>query len=573
MTQRVSNKIEAVYEHWEPLDDEEFGRAMTDFKEFCRNSLVLDANGTPVTFIMNKPQELVAETILRTLDPMMKKQPCPSIKILIHKSRQMGITTILLKLEQYFMTKTKNLNALHIMPTEEECDELKDRKLIPLLQGTHPDLMASMFSTANYVDFNDFNGVILNNRLRYMPSGTRGSGHGRTIHLLVEDEYAKYPDVFTLESGILPAMKGNTARVVLFTAKGMNHAYDLSKEAQRTDNSWVYLFLPWYLMDEYELDPNSPEAHRRFHEALDKDTPLDNFTDYDYFIFSELKKAGIPKSKWLRKAAWYDFIFREDAKRDWTYMFENYPTVADESFRASGSPIFDAIKVNEWRNKKFKTLDVFTSNGQTEFRYVDDGVIREYEPPMQGHTYIIGVDPADGEVKGDDSALVVWDVMQDKIKAVCAYNNVISQNDFAELVSLIGMRYNEAMVVPERNTGQLMIKWLVEVCQYTNIFADVAKVTGYNNLGVYTTPGAKNEMIARLKYLIANGYYEDFDPTFCFQANYFTFEKTPSGALRAAAAAGHHDDAVMCRCVATMALDMDRFGTYNSQILREGKRF
>lgn len=42
--------------------------------------------------------------------------------------------------------------------------------------------------------------------------------------------------------------------------------------------------------------------------------------------------------------------------------------------------------------------------------------------------------------------------MQDKVKAVCAYNNVLSQNDFAELVSLIGMRYNEAMVVPERNT-------------------------------------------------------------------------------------------------------------------------
>ena len=122
MTQRVTNKIESVYEHWEPLSDEEFDKAMTDFKEFCRQSIVLDANGNPVTFILNKPQELVAETILRTLDPMMKKQPCPSIKILIHKSRQMGITTILLKLEQYFMTKTKNLNALHIMPTEEECD-------------------------------------------------------------------------------------------------------------------------------------------------------------------------------------------------------------------------------------------------------------------------------------------------------------------------------------------------------------------------------------------------------------------------------------------------------------------
>lgn len=41
MAQRVTNKIESVYEHWEPLDDEEFDKAMTDFKEFCRQSIVL----------------------------------------------------------------------------------------------------------------------------------------------------------------------------------------------------------------------------------------------------------------------------------------------------------------------------------------------------------------------------------------------------------------------------------------------------------------------------------------------------------------------------------------------------
>lgn len=568
-----NNQLEAVYEHWKPLTDQQFELSMTDFKEFCRNSIVLDANGSPVTFVLNEAQELVAETVLKTLEPMMKKLPTPSIKILLHKSRQMGITTVLLKLEQYFMTKTKNLNALHIMPTEEECDELKDRKLIPLLQGTHPDLMAKMISSANYVDFESFCGVHLNNRLRYMPSGTRGSGHGRTIHLLVEDEYAKYNDVFTLEAGILPAMKGNTARIVLFTAKGMNHAYDLSKEAQREDNSWVYLFLPWYLMSEYELDPNDPMAHKRFHTD-DPEFDQAKLTDYDFFIFSELKKAGVPANKWMRKAAWYDFVFREDAKRDWTYMFENYPTIAEESFRASGSPIFDAIKVNEWRSRPYKRLDIFTrADGENIFRYSEDGIIKELEPPIPGHNYIIGVDPADGEVKGDDSALVVWDVLPDKIKAVCCYNNVISQNDFAELVAIIGNRYNEAMIVPERNMGQLMIKWLVEVCQYTNIYSETGNVSSYSSLGVRTTVGTKNEMIARFKYLIANGYYEDFDPDFCSQANYFTYLKNNNGTFKAAASPGHHDDTVMCRCVATMALDMDSFGDYNEKIIREGKRF
>ena len=558
---RAANRIDPVYEHWKPLTDEEFGKCMTEFEEFCKHSIILDKNGSPVTFNLNNAQRIVAKEILKALDPIMRKVPCPSIKVLIHKSRQMGITTLFLKLEQFFMTKTKNLNALHVMPTEEECDELKDRKLIPLLQGTHPELMADMTSTANYVDFNTFEGNILDNRLRYMPSGTRGSGHGRTIHLLIEDEYAKYPDPFTLESGILPAMSGNTARIVLFTAKGMNHAYDLSREAQRDDNSWVYIFLPWYIMDEYETEPYG------------KYKTLEGLSDYDYFLFSEFKKAGIPPERWARKAAWYDTIWREDAKRDWKYMFENYPTIAEESFRASGSPIFDAIKVNEWRERTFRRIDVFASHGETEFRYTDDGSIKEYEPPIKGHSYVMGVDPADGEIKGDDSALVVWDVTANKVKAVCAYNGTISQNDFAELINDVGLRYNEALVVPERNTGQLMIKWLTEVCQYTNIFTDAQKISGYNNLGVYTTPGVKNEMIARLKFLIANGYYEDFDPTFCEQANYFTYEKTPSGMYRAAASPGHHDDSVLCRCIATMALDMDRFAGYNQQIIREGRKY
>ena len=557
---RAANRIESVYNHWEKLSQEEFDASLQDFEEFCRHSIILDKNGSPVTFTLNNAQRVVAKEILKALNPIMKKVPCPSIKVLIHKSRQMGITTLFLKLEQYFMTKTKNLNALHVMPTEEECDELKDRKLIPLLQGTHPALMADMTSTANYVDFNEFGGVILDNRLRYMPSGTRGSGHGRTIHLLIEDEYAKYVDPFTLESGILPAMSGNTARIVLFTAKGMNHAYDLSKEAQRSDNSWVYIFLPWYIMDEYETEP-----YGRF-------VSLEGLTDYDYFLFSEFKKAGIPPEKWARKAAWYDFVYREDAKRDTKYMYENYPTVAEESFRASGSPIFDAIRINDWRKRTFKTLDIYGTQGETEFRYVEGGAFREYEAPIRGHSYIVGVDPADGEIDGDDSALCVLDV-GDKIKCVFAYNGTISQNDFAELITDVATRYNEALVVPERNTGQLMIKWLTEVCHYSNIYTDASKVSGFNDLGVYTSVPVKNEMIARLKFLINNGFYEDFDPVFCQQANYFTYEKTPSGMYRAAASPGHHDDSVMCRMVAMMALDMGRFEGYNQTITKTGRKY
>ena len=561
MAKVSANQIQPVYSHWEGLTDEQFMMSMTDFEEYCRNSIIYDKNGHPVTFELNEAQKLTADTILKAIEPILTKKPTPSIRVCIHKSRQMGITTLCLKLEQYIMSKVTHFNTIHIMPTEPEADELRDRKLMPMLQATHPDLMPVMISSGNHIDFKEFEGNLLDNRLTYGSAGAKGGYHGRTIHCLVEDEHSKYIDPFTLEAGLLPAMSGNTIRIVLFTAKGMNHSYDLSKTAQDPESDWVYLFLPWYLLSEYEMTP------------VGKYESLRGLSDYDIFLFEEFKRAGVPKNKWQAKAMWYNYTFINEAKRDTKYMYENYPTIAEESFKASGSPIFDANKIREWEKQPHKKLDVFYREGKTVFEYTDDGVIREKEPPRRGQTYIIGADPADGEVAGDDSALVVFKLTDDKISAVCSYNGSISQNDFAELLYDVAMRYNEALIVPERNTGQLMIKWLTEIKGYFNIWTDVSKVSNYNNLGVYTTVATKNEAIGRIKFLINNGHYEDFDPRFCEQAKYFTYERTPSGQLRAAAAGGHHDDTVMCRVIAMMALDMERFGNYNEMAIKDGRKY
>ena len=712
MAKVSANQIQPVYSHWEGLTDEQFMLSMTDFEEYCRNSIIYDKNGHPVTFELNEAQKLTADTILKAIEPILTKKPTPSIRVCIHKSRQMGITTLCLKLEQYIMSKVTHFNTIHIMPTEPEADELRDRKLMPMLQATHPDLMPVMISSGNHIDFKEFEGNLLDNRLTYGSAGAKGGYHGRmspvdtpivtpggwkkmgelkvrdkvfgrdgkptniigvypqgkkqnyivrmkngtqleaglehrwlikggnvitteemirclaqhelvliptaktvvldsgeevfsnrglpeyqqvesitpsrevesvciavdnedhtyisgsdfvvshnTIHCLVQDEHSKYLDPFTLEAGLLPAMSGNTIRIVLFTAKGMNHSYDLSKTAQDPESDWVYLFLPWYLLSEYEMTP------------VGKYESLRGLSDYDIFLFEEFKRAGVPKNKWQAKAMWYNYTFINEAKRDTKYMYENYPTIAEESFKASGSPIFDANKIREWEKQPHKKLDVFYREGKTVFEYTDDGVIREKEPPRRGQTYIIGADPADGEVAGDDSALVVFKLTDDKISAVCSYNGSISQNDFAELLYDVAMRYNEALIVPERNTGQLMIKWLTEIKGYFNIWTDASKVSNYNNLGVYTTVATKNEAIGRIKFLINNGHYEDFDPRFCEQAKYFTYERTPSGQLRAAAAGGHHDDTVMCRVIAMMALDMERFGNYNEMAIKDGRKY
>jgi hypothetical protein len=557
----LKNMVTSPYEHWKPLTDSQFYGAMGDFVQFCKESIILDKNGRPVPMHLNEAQVLFSSEVLKAIEPIMKKIPTKSVNVLCHKSRQMGITTVTLKLEQFVASKSTNFNILHVMPTDSEANEMIDRKFLPLLRGTHPELLADIVPVANYADFKSFSGIELDNRITFMSAGVKSSGHGRTIHMLVEDEHAKYTDPFNLEAGLLPAMSGNTIRIVLFTAKGMNHSFDLSKVAQDPESDWVYIFLPWYILSEYEMEPEG------------RYKSLNSLTEYDLFLCSEFKRAGISPSRWARKLQWYNYTFINEAKKDQLYMFENYPTVAAESFQASGAPIFDSRLLYDWMEREFKTIDAFYADGETRFDYVDGGAIKEYEAPIKNHQYIIGLDPAEGEVKGDDSALVVWDITKPKIKAVAAYNGIISQNDFAELAYDMAMRYNMALLVPERNMGSLMIKWLTEVKGYLNIWTDANKVTGYNNLGVRTTVSSKNEMIARLKFLMNNGYYEDFDPVFCEQGLYFTFQKTASGQLRAAGDSGHHDDAVLARMLCTMAINMDRYKGYTKTIQKEGRKY
>ena len=98
---RASNRIVSPYEHWEDLTDARFFAAMEDFERFCEESLVNDKQGTPVPFKLNEAQKLFAEIVLKAIDPIIHKIPTPSIRILVHKSRQMGITTACLKLEQF----------------------------------------------------------------------------------------------------------------------------------------------------------------------------------------------------------------------------------------------------------------------------------------------------------------------------------------------------------------------------------------------------------------------------------------------------------------------------------------
>lgn len=547
----MAKGVEAVYTHWEPLNQQQFNELMLDFGKFCsEGSMITDKNGVPVRLVMNEAQVLVAAVILAAVFAVV---PMP-INVFIHKSRQMGISIILAKIEQFLCTRKKNLNTQHLMPTEEDADDLCDKKFIPQLQGTHPALLPAVHQIKRKVKFLEFGGIALNSSVTFSSAQKQAPGHGQTNQVVIEDEHALYEKVERLEKGMLATMPkvGLALRVVVSTARGMNHFYDLSKVAKDSKH-WEYLFLPWHMLKEYEMEPTG-----RLKE-------LSSLTDYEIKLCDIFEEAGYPVESWARKMQWYQYVFETEAKMDWDHMFENYPSTAEESFAATGSPVLPSAKLRALREnaKPFKYVEIVQNiYGKVEIVETALSTIKQFAKPIPGRKYLIAADPADGGADGDASSAVVIDLTT--MEDVCCVKERIDQNEFAELLNHLGRYYNNASIVPERNTGQSLIDWLV-MLRYPNIFIDALHTTRSRVVyGVYMTRPVKNEAILRLKFLLNKDIYKDYDPDFIEEGLHFTWKKTPSGLQKAIGTEGFGDDCVMARLIAAAALNMNRWKEYNN---------
>lgn len=538
--------IESVFSHWKPLNQQQFNKLMLEFRDFCEEgSMIIDKNSMAVPFKLNEAQIVVAEYIIQEV---FAEIPSPT-NLFIHKCRQMGISVLIAKVEQFVCSRRKNLNAQHLMPTEEDADDLCEKKFVPQLQGTHPDLLPRTHVTKRRAKFIEFRDIKLNSSVTFSSSQKQAPGHGQTNQVVVEDEHALYEKVDRLEKGMLATMPktGLALRVVVSTARGMNHFYDLSKIAKASEH-WKHLFLPWHMLQEYEMEPTGRLAR------------LESLTEYEVKLCDIFEAAGYPIESWSKKMAWWNYVFETEAKLDWDFMFENYPSTPEESFAATGSPVLPSAMLHEFREtaKPFKYIELTQDVlGRTNVIETTLSTIKRFVPPVQGRKYVCAADPADGGADGDFSAAVIIDLTT--MEAVCCVKEKLDQNEFAELLNHLGRYYNNASMVVERNTGQSTIDWLV-MLRYPNMFIDALHTTKVRVVyGVYMTRPIKTDAITRAKFFINKRIYKDYDPDFIEEGLHFTWKKTPSGLQKAIGTEGYGDDVVMCRLIAFASLNMNRW--------------
>lgn len=557
-----SKLITPLYNHWEKLDKGDLTTLLLDFSQYCaKGKMIIDKQGHAVPFILNEAQKEVARLILPYI---FAKVPEP-VTLVIHKSRQMGISVLLAALEQYIVSRKQNINLTHLFPTEQLASQFFQEKWLPLMEATHPQLLPDMYATSSpipYVKVRDFHGISMGCNVRIGGAESKAAGRSTTNQIVILDEYAFYQNVSNLERGILATQPktGLVLTVYVSTSNGANHFYDVVRQSQQPHSRIKHLFLPWHMQTEYMIPP---DKHSRFYN-LDTYEP----TEYDMKLMDIFEEAGYPEDTWIPKMNFYEATLDKEAKGDQDYMFENYPSEEEESFAATGRPVLPAKVINYWieHPKDYKCLDQFLDQktNKVVMGETPHSSIRQYTPPVPGHKYILSIDPSSGYA-ADRTAGVVIDTST--YEEVCSFVDYIEQTECAELAINLATYYNKAVILIERNMGETMIEF-VKNLGYPRLWLDIKNSGRTLKYGIRTTNPLKNEAIRRMKFLLNQGIYKPHDELFLREAQHFNWTQLPGGGFRAEATGqdengdSYHDDTVMARIIYAASLDMGKFKKY-----------
>lgn len=318
---------------------------------------------------------------------------------------------------------------------------------------------------------------------------------GFTISILVVDETAFIrPTIWEeFSDSIFPSQSGLAWKknVLISTSKGMNHFYQLVKGARDGSNGFVINEVNWRDVPRYNPDGSlmSPEE---FKEKI-------------------IKKHGE------------------------VYFQQNY----GNEFIGSSYTLISADKL-----KELSPVDSITTMAPG---------LKVYVKPIQGHKYILSVDPAkDGR---DAFAVNILDITDLRFEQVAAGQLQVDYLLMPEFLLEWAEWYNHAFMIIETNegSGQSVADMLYKTYEYENLYFDVKTDSGTTNLaksrkkypGFRTTTKSRKLILQTMKTFIENNNLIIRDKGTIDE--FFTFI-LENGKYQADE--GAFDDAVMCLAIA-----------------------
>lgn len=338
------------------------------------------------------------------------------------KSRQLGISTILLALDIFWLYMHPGLQGALI------CDTAQN---LEIMRGTITEMLESLPPRYRVpIRSHNRTGLVLANgsRLQYMSAGKNknsGLGRSRALNYVHATECSSWGDQKGLDSLLHALAEQNPNRLYVFesTALGYNLFHDMWEEA-RSDARQRAIFIGWWSKDTQQI-PRDDEDFERW------------WGEQPYLTEEEAKTAKVVETEYgwkITEEQWAWYRRKSFNAKDEHSLLEEQPSTEHEAFQATGNSFFSLKKITSdmdflshnqvaYTGYKYTLGKRFLQMRMEETKIPDEVDLKVWENPVEGAKYVLGVDPAYGRDEDKDrSTIEVWRCFADKMVQVAEYS-------------------------------------------------------------------------------------------------------------------------------------------------------
>ena len=517
-------------------------------REYCENVIWIRDKRQKLVQLKFKPAQIALyEAIKKEL------QEGRPPRIIVLKGRQQGISTITEALMFQDSATRPMVNTLIVAHRDDSTAALFNMnklfydylpaKLQPMKKASNAKELVFENPTRDPAEKRKKPG--LRSRIRCITAGGKGAGRSLTQNNVHLSEFAFWPgNKMETLLGIMQSVPDdiNTLVVIESTANGYDEFKDLWDGAEKGENGWVPVFLPWFMEPDYRkpVDPGTEwtEEERKLQEQFGLDE---------------------------EQLAWRRWCIRTNCGGDVNLFRQEYPCTPDEAFLLSGDAFFDNDVIMARRRAAPRPIregffhypePQIEGGAPMDWTFTDrvNGYVRIYEEPKKGHPYVLA-----GDTAGDGSDNFTAYVIDNSTgKQVAELKHPLSEIFYARQVYCLGRYYNDALIGIEINYSTYPQKKLEE-WHYPKFYQrerfDTFTGEMVKAFGWATTPQSRPVILAELHTIMEEAPELVVSYQTLGEMLTFVYDKN----RKPQAASGQHDDLVMAAAICYSIRGQQRF--------------
>lgn len=526
----------------EQTDLEKILEVADDFYRYCEINLKIKTeSGDIVPLVFNNIQKIIVEKVM---DDLRNERP---IRYIILKARKEGVSTLVEALIYWWTATHPNVDS-KIVAHDQKTAETLYGMFVRYYDNCNPLFKPSTkYNTRNDLTFDNDEGTGIKSQIDVATAKSTGTGRGQTINWMHGSEVSLWPDGSELMAGLMQAVPKlpNTAIFLESTANGLGDFFHKTWQAAKAGNSvFQPIFFSW--MDR---------------ETYVRPVPENWVLTADEQKIKDEYGATDEQLSWRREAM---KEFADDERK----FYQEYPLTDIEAFLSSGNARFNTaalIKMDEQAREPgtYELIESKNDEGKIIFNKRKDTVtkpipvpgapLKIWKRPVEGRSYVMGVDVAEG-IGGDYSVATVMD--EDEMETVARWRGDCEPAELGEVIRDLGVYYNHALIACEINNHGLTTVQRLRDLHYDNIYrrerGEDERFEEYTSkLGWKTDRKTKPLMVNSLSEAIYTGKLKDYDHTFINEC----LEYVVDDRGKTNAQIGCHDDTVIATAIALQVFD------------------